>query len=331
MAYAWLGDTYGQIGESNLSAESTSKAYQLRERASDREKLFITAYYDLRVTGNLQKAQQTCEAWAQTYPREMYPHGVLAGIIYTVFGQYEKAVEESKKVIELDPDFPLQYFVLASSYEALDRLGEAENTLQRASARKLDIPFFLRERYNIAFLKGDQAGMEREAALSQGKSGVEDEISDHEAFVLAYSGHVQQARRMSRQAADLAQQATRRETAALYEAGAALREAFFGNAPAARQRAMAALELSKDREVEYGAALALAFSEDSSRSQTLANDLERRFGEDTSVRFSYVPALRAVLALNHGEPAKAIELLQIAVPYELGQPRSSIHGFFGAL
>ena len=331
MAYAWLGDMYGQMGESDLSAESMSKAYQLRERASDREKFFITAYYDLRVTGNLEKAQQTCEAWAQTYPREIYPHGVLAGIIYTVFGQYEKAVEESKKVIELDPDFPLQYFVLASSYECLGRLGEAENTLHRASERKLDIPFFLRERYNIAFLKGDQAGMEREAALSQGKTGVEDEISDKEAFVLAYSGHLQQARRMSRQAADLAQQAGQRETAALYEAGAALREAFFGNAPAARQRATAALELSKDREVEYGAAVALAFSEDSSRSQTLADDLERRFGEDTSVRFSYGPALRAVLALNHGEPAKAIELLQIAVPYELGQPRSSIHGFFGAL
>ena len=173
--------------------------------------------------------------------------------------------------------------------------------------------------------------MEREVGLAQGKSGAEDWISDHEAFVLAYSGRLQQARRMSRRAADLAQQAGQRERAALYEAGAALWEAFFGNAPEARRSATAALELSKDREVEYGAAFALALSGDSSRSQTLANDLERRFPEDTSVRFSYLPALRALLALNHGEPAKAIELLQIAVPYELGAPRSSIHGFFGAL
>ena len=134
---------------------------------------------------------------------------------------------------------------------------------------------------------------------------------------------------MSRRAADLAQQAAQRERAALYETGAALWEAFFGNAPAARRSAMAALELSKDRDVEYGAAFALALSGDSSRSQALANDLERRFPEDTSVRFSYLPALRALLALNHGEPSKAIELLQIAVPYELGAPRSSFHGFFG--
>ncbi len=186
-------------------------------------------------------------------------------------------------------------------------------------------------RYDIAFLKGDQAGMEREVALGQGKSGAEDWISDQEAFVLAYSGHLQQARRMSRRAVDLAQQAGQRERAALYETGAALREAFFGNASEARRSAMAALELSKDREVEYGAAFALALSGDSSGSQTLANDLERRFPEDTSVRFNYLPALRALLALNHGEPSKAIELLQIAVPYELGTPRSSIHGFFGAL
>ena len=136
---------------------------------------------------------------------------------------------------------------------------------------------------------------------------------------------------MSRRAADLAQQAAQRERAALYETGAALWEAFFGNASAARQSATAALELSKDRDVEYGAAFALALSGDSSRSQTLANDLERRFPEDTSVRFSYLPALRALLALNHGEPSKAIELLQIAAPYELGAPRSSFHGFFGAL
>ena len=171
--------------------------------------------------------------------------------------------------------------------------------------------------------------MEREAALGQRTSGAEDWISDHEAFVLAYSGHLQQARGMSRHATDLAQQSARRETAALYETGSALRESLFGNAHAARQSAMAALELSKGREVEYGTAFALVLSGDSVRTQALANDLERRFQEDTSVRFSYMPALRARLALNHGEPSKAIELLRIAVPYELGAPRSSFFGFFG--
>ena len=136
---------------------------------------------------------------------------------------------------------------------------------------------------------------------------------------------------MSRHAADLAQQAAHGERAGLFETGAAIWEAFFGNTSAGNRSATAALELAKDREVEYGTAFALALAGDSSRSQALANDLERRFPEDTSVRFSYLPVLRALLVLNHGEPAKAIELLQITVPYELATPRSKLQGFFGAL
>jgi len=299
MAYANLGNLYGEMGESDLSAESNSKAYDLRDRASDREKFFITASYEIRVTGNLEKAQQTCEAWAQTYPREVHAHGFLGGMIYPVSGKYEKAVEEAKRSIEIDPDIAIPYGDLAYSYEYLDRLGEAENTLQRAFERKLETPDFLVQRYDIAFLRADKAGMERAVALAQGKPGVEDGISDHEAFVLAYSGHLQQARRMSQRAADLAQQAAQRERAALYQTGPALWEAFFGDAPAAKRSAVAALALSNDREVQYGAAFALALSGDSSRSQTLANNLERRFPEDTSVRLSYLPALRALLALNH--------------------------------
>jgi eukaryotic-like serine/threonine-protein kinase len=331
MAHANLGVMYGSTGESDLSAESASKAYQLRDRASDAEKFFITAVYDAQVTGDMEKEQRTCEAWTQTYPREPTPHGFLSGGIYPVIGRYEKAVEEGKRVIEIDPDFAIGYNVLALSYEELGRLGEAEETLQRASERQLEIPDLAVDRYEIAFLQGDHAGMERETARGQGESGTEDLISVQEAFALAYSGHLQQARRKSQRAVDLAQQSAQRERAALFESGAALREAFFGNAAAARQTAMVVLELSKGREVEYAAAFALALSGDSSRSQELADDLERRFPEDTAVRFSYLPALRALLTLNHGEPAKAIELLQIAVPYELGTPPSGDYGFFGAL
>ena len=139
-------------------------------------------------------------------------------------------------------------------------------------------------------------------------------------FVLAYSGHLEDARKMSRRAADLARKAERRDTEALYEADAAMREALFGNALAARQRAGDAVELSKSRDVEYGAAFALALSGDSSRSQKLAEDLSRRFPEDTIVRFTYVPTIRALVALNHSQPSKAIELLQTAISYEGGTP-----------
>jgi len=331
MAHAFLGRVYADIGESALSAESTSRAYQLRERASDTEKFFIIASYDLQVTGNMEKAQQTSEAWAATYPRAMLPHGFLSGIIYPPFGKYEKGVEEAKKAIELGPDFAAGYMVLTYNYIYLDRLGEAENTLRRATERKLEIPEYFVQRYDIAFLKGDRPGMEKEAILGQGKSGAEDWISNHEAFVLAYSGRLQDADSMSRQATDLALQAAKREMAALYQAGAAVRQALFGNSTSARPKALAALELSRDRDVEYGAAFALAVSGDFSQSQALTNDLERRFPEDTSVRFSYLPTLRALLALKGNKPSPAIDLLQTAVPNELGAPGSSFFGFFGAL
>ena len=317
MAYAMLGRMYGDIGEYALSAESTTKAYQLRDRASDKERFFISASYDTQVTGNMEKAQRTCELWAQAYPRSPQPHGLLAGIIYPAFGEYEKSVEEAKIAIRGEPDFDIGYYVLASSYVALGHMDEAENTLQLAFERKLQNPFLSIERYAIAFLKGDKTGMEREAAQARGNPGVEDWMSNSEGRVLAYSGHLEEARKMSQRAADLARQGDQRETAALYEADAVLREAFFGNALPARQRAMAALGLSTSRDVEYGVAFALALSGDSSRSQTLADDLARRFPEDTRVVFTYLPTLRALLALNHSEPSKAVELLQAATPYEL--------------
>jgi tetratricopeptide (TPR) repeat protein len=331
MAHALLGLTYSANGESVLSTESTSKAYELRDRASDRERFFITAAYDREVTRNLEKAQQTCELWGQTYPRDADAHALLSGFTTQGSGKYEKSIDEAQIAIGLDPDHAFAYANLAYSYFFLDRLREAEDTILRASERKLEIPEFLVLRYYIAFLKSDKPRMDREVALSHGKSGAEDWIAHSEALVLARSGQLRLARNMARHAVDLAQQTGNRERAATYEVGAAVWHAFFGNAPEARQSAMAALELSKGRDVEYGAAFALSLSGDSSRSQALADDLQRRFPEDTSVRFSYLPALRARLALNHGDPANAIELLQVAVPYELAIPGIAFFGFFGSL
>ena len=330
MAHALLGLSYSAMGESVLSRESASRAYQLRDRASDREKYLITANYERNVTGNLEKARETCELWAQTYPRDTDAHALLSGFMTQGSGKYGESIEEAKIAIGLNPDHTFAYVNLAYSYICLDRLPEAETTLQLASTRKLEIPEVLLERYYIAFLKGDRPGMEREAALSQGKPGAEDWLFHSEAIVLARSGQLQLARRMSRRAVDLAQQAGRRERAAVYETGVAVWEAFYGNAPAARRSAMVALELSKGWDVEYGAAFALALSGDSSRSQALANNLEKRFPEDTSVRFSYLPALRGLFALSH-DPSKAIDLLQTAVPYDLAQTGIGFFGFFGNL
>jgi len=202
----------------------------------------------------------------------------------------------------------------------MERTDEAEKTLQRASERKLEIPDFFVLRYMIAFLKGDKVGMEHEVALARERPGTDDWMSNSEGFVLAYSGHLQAARKMSQMSADLARKTERRDTEALYDADAAVREALFGNVSAARQRAADALELSKSRDVTYGAGFALALAGDSSRSQALTEDLSKRLPEDTRVQFTYAPTLRALLALNHSQPSKAVEVLQTTIPYDLGRP-----------
>ncbi len=331
MAYASLGFTYGLMGEFALSSENNSTAYQLRDRASDREKFYIAASYDLYVTGNLEQAQQTCETWMRTYPRDFNPLSMLGAFVYPTFGQFEKGAEVARKTIDGNPDFPVGYLQLGFNAQFHGDLGEAEKAFQRASERKLEMAEFFPTRFDIAFLKGDQAAMEREAALSHGKAGTEDAVSLREGFVLAQAGRLREARKKAQHAVELATQAKQPGRAAQFQAAAAQWEAFYGNVSAARQGAAAALELSKDRDLEYGAALALALSGESSRSQTLATDLERRFPDDTEVRFTYVPAIRAQLALNHHEPARAIELLKAAAPYDLGTPLSVGTAFYGPL
>jgi tetratricopeptide (TPR) repeat protein len=331
LAYAYRGHVFGELGESDYAAENITKAWQLRDRASTREQLFIDASYQLRVTGNMDKLQQVCEALERSYPRDPNSYAFRAAQVYQIRGEYEKAAEEARRSIAVDPGIPFVYDLLAFSYENLDKLDDAEKSVQLALDRKLDIPDFLERRYKIAFLRNDQAGMDREVALGRGKSQAEDMLSLQEALTAAYSGHLRQARTLAQRAVDLARKSSQRERAALYQTDAALREAFFGNAVAARQNARAALDLSKDREVEYGAAFAFALVGDSVRAETLGKDLERRFPEDTSVRMSYLPALRGLLMLNHGDPSKSIEILQTASPYDLGAPRCSHHGFYGAL
>jgi eukaryotic-like serine/threonine-protein kinase len=330
MAYASLGRIYGDLGEAVLSGENTAKAYEFRDRASDREKFWITAAYNMQVRENLDRAQQICGVWTETYPRDPMPHMFLSGVIYPVIAKYPQAIAEATRARELDPDSAILYFVLANRYQELGDLEKASQTLQDAELRKLEIPDFLLEKYDIAFLRRDGEEMGRIAQLARTDASA-DEWLTHQASALAYSGRAKEARKTAQRAADLARQAGHLEAAALYEASAALWEGFFGNGARAKQEAKAALTLSKDRGVEYGAALALALAGDSTSSQQLADDMERSFPEDTSVQFSYLPALRARLALNHGEPSKAIEALQKAVPYELGRPRSALHANFGAL
>jgi predicted Zn-dependent protease len=246
-------------------------------------------------------------------------------------GHYEAAVAEAQKSIDIDPDFAFGYYGLAIDNTYLGRISEAENILRRAAGRDLDIDEFIMLEYDIAFLKGDQAAIERAANRGRQRSAADNWISGREANLSAYFGHLQRARSLTERAATQALEAGQPERSGLWQAGAAVREALFGNRPEAIRRANAALEFSKDREVEYGAALAFSLSGQVTTAEQLANDLAKRFPEDTSVKFSYLPVIRAEIALNRKEPTKALEMLQAAAPNELGAPRSSIHALFGAL
>jgi eukaryotic-like serine/threonine-protein kinase len=330
MAYADLGLSYSVIGESVLSAESTTKAWQLRDRASDPEKFFIDFTYDRQVTGNLEKAYQTLELWLQTYPHgeEPSPHDLLGGLSTHGTGRFERAIEVSREEIAADPSVVFGYYNLASSLFFLDRFAEAESILEQAAKRKVEEPDLLVLRYNLAALEGDKEQMDRVVALAKGKPGAEHWVAHAEALAMARSGRLQDARRSSSRAVDLALQEGEREKAASYRAAQAVWEAIYGNVADGKRSAMAALELSNGRDVQYAAGLALALSGASSRSEALSGDLEKRFPEDTFVKFTYVPVLRALAALGRGEPADSVERLQIALPYELAVNGLNFNHFY---
>ncbi len=335
MAHARIGINYSVLGESVLARESTLEAYRLRDRVSDSERFFITVLYDRQVTGNMEREQETLESWARTYPRDSTPHGLLAGFVTRSTGQYALSIEESDKSIALQPDSSPSYSAQASSYLALNRLADAEATIRRATEeRKLGPEPFVDSAVFIAFVRDGYEGMRREVARatsqSYGKNSI-DMFSHIEALALARSGRLREARQMSRTAVDRAQQSGQRERAAMFEAAVATWEAFHGNTAEARRSATKALEMARGREVEYAAAFALAVSGDWSRSRALADDLDKQFPEDTSVRFSYLPALRGLFAVNARDPAAAIQGLQASLRFDLAMTGIGFTGHFGAL
>jgi tetratricopeptide (TPR) repeat protein len=327
LAYAWLGRMYGDIGESGMAADYSRKAYDLRDRTSEAEKYYISVHFHIAVTGNMEKGEQSCELWTQAYPRSEGPHDFLSGIILPVFGQYEKAVEEGREAVRLNPDNPISYNVLMVNYLALNRLDEAKAAHEQALGRKLDDAFYPPTLYEIAFLQNDAAGMAQQIARSAGTPGIEDELLGLEADTAAYSGRLRNAREFSRRASDSAERAQEKEPVATYSALSGLREALFGNGEEARRHATLAMGPSAGRDVQYGAALAFAYAGDEGRAQVLTSDLGKSFPEDTLVQFNYLPTLRAKLAIRRGNASEAIEGLTAATPYELGQTTSSAYSW----
>jgi tetratricopeptide (TPR) repeat protein len=303
----------------------------LRDRVSERERFFILFLYDRQVTGNLHKELETIEAWVQAYPRDPTAWGVLGGWGTRGTGQYERGIQASEQSLRINPDTTPAYVSLVDHNLCLGRFAEAAAAMRRATERKLEIPHFLVNRYYLAFLAGDEAGMKREIDRARGSLEAEDWMSHHQALVLAHAGQMRSARIQWQHTIQVAEQNGDREKAAIYQAAQAVCEAHFGNWNEARGHARAALGLARGRDVTYAAAFALVLSGDRSGSQQLAEDLAKRFLEDTPVQFEYLPTLRALFALHDNTPLQAIERLQAALPYDLAMPGTAFFAKFGGL
>jgi serine/threonine protein kinase len=315
MAYLRIGYRYWTLGESSRASENIRKAYELRGGVSEREKLWIESMYHRVVTGDLNEVHQTCEVWVQTYPRDRSAL-VASGDLLAGLGQYDQALGRYREALRLYPESSEGLYPrVIHTYIALNRFDEARAAADVPLLKNVNSPAMMWVRYNLAFFQNDAAGMEREVALASGKSGLEDELFILAADTAAYSGKLEKARSLSRKAIASALQAQLKETAARYAADAALREAMFGNVAQARDWAASARRLATSRDVQYLAALALA--SDVSTSQSLGDDLAKRFPQDTLVHFIYLPTLHAQIALSNNSSSEAIEYLQVAAPYDL--------------
>jgi predicted Zn-dependent protease len=325
MAYARLAVSYGNLGQPGLAAENLKKAYALRDRVSEREKLHITADYYAFGTGELEKEAQTYVLWIQSYPRDPIPH-INLGSNSTALGQYEKAVAETQEALRLEPDDIISSENLGQNFLALNRLDDAKATFLRALAGKLDGGNLRLWMYYLAFLRGDSTQMAQQVTWGAGKPGAEDPLLSAQSDTEAYYGRLSNARDLSRRAVDSAARTDAKETAALWQVNAALREAEFGNSTRAQQGVAAALALAPGRDVKVLAALTLARLGNTARAKATIEQLEKSNPSNTVLKLYWLPTLKAAIELNGGNSAQALESPEAATPYELGEPPPTQEG-----
>jgi serine/threonine protein kinase/tetratricopeptide (TPR) repeat protein len=316
MAYTWISTVYFDLNEIGQAAENARKAYDLRQKVSERERFFIESdYYDW-ATGELEEAAQNYDLWQQTYPRDALPYTQL-GFVSATLGNWEKALEEWREALRLDPNNALNYYLLGLAYMSFNQLDEAGAVFKQAEERKLESQFLLQSRYWLAFLKGDTAQMAQLAAAAMGKPGSEDLLLAMQADTEGWYGKLKEAHELTGRAMDSAQHNDAKETAAGYQVEAALREVESGNRARARAEAHAAVKLAPNRDVRAIAALALARAGDTAGAEKLAAELDKAFPLDTLVQRYWLPTIRAGVALERKDPNRAIELLKGASTIEL--------------
>ena len=317
MAYLQLGICYQPQGELSRAAEYTRKAYELRERTSDHEKLAIAAFYEIVVTGNLEAARRSCELIAQTYPHDESAQ-IYLWYIHLICGDYPKADAAAKRAFEINPDSSNNYVSLMYCDQYLGQYDQAKVAAEQSRAKKLNSPWYPLILYVVDFLQNNPAGMAQQAAATQGIPGVEDQMFFVESETAADHGQFRQARELTRRAADSARRAQENETAAEYEGHNALREALVGLTDFGKADAQTALSAIKGKHSEGFSAIAFALAGDTDDANRAIEDLIKGFPQNTVVQTRYLPMARSALALNSGNVLAALDALSAAVPYELG-------------
>jgi serine/threonine protein kinase/tetratricopeptide (TPR) repeat protein len=324
-AYAAVGTYYLTHNQASLAISNYKKAFDLRDRVTDRERFYIEAGYYGNVSGELEKARAAYSQWAQTYPTDDIPEGNLAAID-SGLGRFETSLAESQKSLAITPDSVIGYGNLVESFLALNRFDEASAAYREAVKRNLDSPFLRLTRYYLAFVQKDSAAMQEQFNWAAGKPAVEDVFLAAQADTEAFFGRLSKARDLSQRAADSAKRAGAPETAAMWTITQALGEAEFGSSARARQSAATALALAPGRDVELLAALAYSRTADALPAQKIIDKLNRESPVNTIIQNYWLPAIRASLELNRGSATAAIDLLQPASCCELGTPQQFQYG-----
>lgn len=319
LAYATLGVVYANLNQNDTGAEYSAKAYALRDRVTEHERFYITAYYLGYVVGNLEQEMQTYETWAQAYPQDYLPHYDL-GYDYNALGQFEKGVEETQIAMRLKPNDWDIYNNLGVMYMCMNRLDQSRDVLQQAIRKKPNDAILHGSLYMLAFVQGDTGEMEQQTAWGSSRVPESDYMLALQSDTAGYLGQVEKARSLSRRAIEAARRENLSEEAALRAVTDALREAEFGYTAEARKDVDQALAIDNGRSMQTLAALALARSGDVGRAEAMADSLDKKYPNHTFLRVYWLPAIRGAIEIQRNDFDRAVHALQPAQRYELGVP-----------
>ncbi len=315
-AYATLGTAYSNVGESRLAAENMKKAFELKDRVSEREKFYIASHYYDFGTGEMNKTIETYQLWKQTYPRDNIPCDNLS-LKYCQIGQYEKALAEAQAAHQLDPKDRYAYQNLGSAFVGLNRFEEAKAIVEEAIAQKVESWTLHLVLWQVANAQDDAAAMQRQLDWTKGAPS-ESFFLFFQSAALASAGKLREARELLQQAVLIARRAGFQEQAGGFAASGAAVEAECGNDREARNQADASLAISQGQDTSAESAIAFALAGEAGKAQPLIEELAKRFPQDTIMNAVWLPTARAAVEMNRGDAAKSVQLLENTTPYELG-------------